>query len=43
MNAFVLAEEEFFLTREVTEDAVSLDFIDGEGVEAGALVVANSA
>ena len=35
VNAFVLAEEEFFLAREVTEDAVSLDFIDGECVEAG--------
>ena len=35
MNAFVLAEEELFLACEVTEDAVSLDFIDGEGVEAG--------
>ena len=39
MNAFVLAEEEFFLAREVTEDAVSLDFIDGEGVEAGGVGV----
>ena len=35
MNAFVLAEEELFLAREVTEDAVPFDFIGGEGVEAG--------
>ena len=35
MNAFVLAEEELFLAREVAEDAVSFDFIGGEGVEAG--------
>ena len=39
MNAFVLAEEELFLAREVTEDAVSLDFIGGEGVEAGGVGV----
>ena len=35
MDAFLLAEEEFLLVGEVTEDAVSLNFIDGEGVETG--------